>query len=156
MHEKTKRFLEMEREKIKTKLENDKELNNDKEFIKARYLHEFDLYTRLKRINETDNGEKYLADEIIKMMKRERVSFDDACVILGYITKRLKFDDEYRSGIDIEDYYIKEYFSEELVTLAKNILNYIQTQEEVYAYIPSTLGFVHEDLKSRLTSTILW
>lgn len=99
---------------------------------------------------------EYLADKIINKMKKHKMTLKEASIIIGYIRKLLRIQENYISGIDVESFYIKYCLSDELIELSKNIADYIEHQEEVYANIPATLNNVHRKVIDRTNEVILW
>ncbi|WWU66103.1 hypothetical protein QJR26_06950 [Clostridium baratii] len=99
---------------------------------------------------------EYLADKIISKMKNHKMNFTESCIVIGYVRKLLRIGEEYISGIDVESVYIKYCLSDELIELSKNIADYIENQEEVYANIPATLNNVYRKVKAKTKEVILW
>ncbi len=100
--------------------------------------------------------EEYLANVIINKMESYKMNFVEACIVVGYIRKLLRIEENYINGIDTEVIYIKHCLSDTLIKLAKNIAYYIENQEEVYAHIPATLNKIYRTLEDKSKEVILW
>ncbi|EOU1998888.1 hypothetical protein [Clostridium perfringens] len=125
-----------------------------KDEIKIRYL------IWIEEVNRTvcfeGEEEEYLANVIINRMENYKMNFTEACIVIGYVRKLLKIEENYINGIDIEGIYIKHCLSDILIKLAENIAYYIENQEEVYAHIPATLNKIYRTLEDKSKEVILW
>lgn len=133
---------------------------NPKRVCSFRYIEALEK-CRSEKISEnmkmgTGTEEAGLAAHIVQEMRKYEVNFEEVRIILGYITKLFKIGDVYRSGIDIEEFYINECLRKELIDLSKDLVNYIETQEEIYANIPMVINYVYISLKERTNKIKLW
>lgn len=125
-----------------------------KDEIKFRYL---EWIRGTDKVNHLIIKEvEYLADKIISKMKNHKMNFTEACIVIGYVRKLLRIGEDYISCIDLESVYIKYCLSDDLIELSKNIADYIENQEEVYANIPATLNNVYRKVKAKTKEVILW
>lgn len=125
-----------------------------KEEIEVRYLG------WINEVNKTicfeRKEEEYLANAIINKMKNYKMNFTEACIILGYVRKLLRIEENYINGIDIEGIYIKHCLNDKLIKLANSITYYIENQEEVYAHTPATLNSLYKKLECKSKNISLW
>lgn len=125
-----------------------------KDEIGSRYL------IWIEEVNRTicfeGEEEEYLANSIINRMENYKMNFTEACIVIGYVRKLLRIEENYINGIDIEGIYIKHCLDDELIKLANSITYYIENQEEVYAHIPTTLNSLYKKLECKSKNISLW
>ena len=134
---------------------------NPKDICRFRYTKALEQCRKEKNSSEitkigVGTEEAGLAAHIVQEMRKYEVNFEEACIMLGYMTKLFKIGDVYRSGIDIEEFYINECLRKELIDLSKEVVNYIETQEEIYANIPMVINYVYISLEDRTKKITLW